>query len=177
MSNTGVVKWFDRKKGFGYVTPAEGGDDIFIHRRNFVSSFVLDTDDTIYYDIGEYEGRPTAHKISCPLDRPPKPNTRRRGRNATKQLDDEATQDADQAADAAQAGEQTEGGNAVPTGANRGGKGGGGRDGKTHRNPTYNRSRRNDKGVATNGAVDKGQTSARRAESRSDAQRAATDGA
>lgn len=53
MSCTGTVKWFDRKKGFGYVTPEDGGDDLFIHRRNFTSSFVLDEKDTIYYDIGE----------------------------------------------------------------------------------------------------------------------------
>lgn len=28
---TGIVKWFNATKGYGFITPAEGGDDVFAH--------------------------------------------------------------------------------------------------------------------------------------------------
>ncbi len=64
---TGTVKWFDPRKGFGFVVPDEGGDDIFVHYSGIKGEDeefkTLHDDDKVEFDIEEGEKGPIAVNV------------------------------------------------------------------------------------------------------------------
>ena len=63
--NTGTVKWFNEKKGYGFILPDDGGDDLFIHHSEIQSEGrpTLDEGQKVKYEIGEGEHGPRATKV------------------------------------------------------------------------------------------------------------------
>ena len=51
---TGRVKWFDNKKGYGFIE-SDGGEDIFVHYSNIVSDGykTLEKGDVVEYEVTE----------------------------------------------------------------------------------------------------------------------------
>ena len=52
---TGTVKWFNDAKGFGFITPDEGGDDLFAHFSAIVATGYksLKEGDKVTFDVTE----------------------------------------------------------------------------------------------------------------------------
>lgn len=50
---TGVVKWFNSEKGYGFITPDDGSDDVFAHYSSIQSNGFrsLEEGDRVEFEI------------------------------------------------------------------------------------------------------------------------------
>ena len=58
---TGVVKFFNEEKGFGFITPSNGGDEVFVHVSGLSEN--VRQDDAVRYDIQEGRKGPNAVNV------------------------------------------------------------------------------------------------------------------
>jgi len=61
--STGTVKFFNESKGFGFITPEAGGNDIFVHISE-VTDGPLYENDKVSFEIGEGQKGPCAVKVT-----------------------------------------------------------------------------------------------------------------
>ncbi|MCK5889572.1 MAG: cold-shock protein [Methylococcales bacterium] len=50
---TGTVKWFNESKGFGFISPEDGGEDVFVHFRAILGDGfkTLAEGQTVVYEV------------------------------------------------------------------------------------------------------------------------------
>ena len=62
---TGTVKWFNAKKGYGFISD-ENGDDIFVHfsALNMSGFKVLEEGDKVEFEVIEGEKGPQAANVA-----------------------------------------------------------------------------------------------------------------
>ncbi len=66
VGTTGVVKWFNDGKGFGFVTPDDGSKDVFVHFSAIqgMDGFkTLAEGDKVEFDIVQGEKGPAAENV------------------------------------------------------------------------------------------------------------------
>ena len=58
----GTVKFFNDQKGFGFITPDNGGADLFVHV-SAVASGTLNENDKVGYEVSEGQKGPCATNV------------------------------------------------------------------------------------------------------------------
>ncbi|WP_027710263.1 cold-shock protein [Zooshikella ganghwensis] len=60
--STGTVKFFDATKGFGFITPDDGGKDLFFHKNETHGREPRDND-KVEFEVGQSQKGPCAINV------------------------------------------------------------------------------------------------------------------
>ena len=61
----GTVKWFNAEKGFGFITPEAGGQDVFVHYSAIQSDGYrsLEEGQQVEFEVGQGQKGPQAEQV------------------------------------------------------------------------------------------------------------------
>ena len=62
----GKIKWFDPKKGYGFITPDDGTKDAFLHISALETAGIsqLEVGQAVSYELAEQRGKQSATEIT-----------------------------------------------------------------------------------------------------------------
>lgn len=62
----GTVKWFNADKGFGFITPEDGGNDLFVHHSEIRTEGYasLDEGQKVEFSVGQGKKGPCATGVT-----------------------------------------------------------------------------------------------------------------
>ena len=63
---TGTVKWFSDQKGYGFITPSDGGADLFVHHSGIAGEGfkTLAEGAAVEFEVGEGQKGPQATNVT-----------------------------------------------------------------------------------------------------------------
>jgi ATP-dependent RNA helicase RhlE len=63
---TGTIKWYNRKKGFGFATPDDGGEDVFVHHSALEQDLQaqIEDGDRVAFGVEQRQKGPSATNVS-----------------------------------------------------------------------------------------------------------------